>query len=173
MIICLGGGIGIRTGLKILGQQWIEGSSPSPGTNKKHTSIEVCFLFYLPLCICHKKGYGVKFNQLLFYPMSTEHRDYQPKEEQESEHLKIKESVNGVDYQISWIDRDDDYEIYFPQLGPDNQIIRLSDDAEEANTASERIKSMAEEGMDAEEIHAKLTEERSNDFMEMLNSKSF
>ena len=28
-----GGGIGIRTGLKILGQKWIEGSSPSPGTN--------------------------------------------------------------------------------------------------------------------------------------------
>ena len=29
---CLGGGTGIRTGLKILGPQGIEGSSPSPGT---------------------------------------------------------------------------------------------------------------------------------------------
>lgn len=29
---CPGGGIGIRTGLKILSPQGIEGSSPSPGT---------------------------------------------------------------------------------------------------------------------------------------------
>ncbi len=41
--IRLGGGIGIRTGLKILGQKWIEGSSPSPGTIK--TALISCFLF--------------------------------------------------------------------------------------------------------------------------------
>lgn len=44
-VICPGGGTGIRTGLKILGQKWIEGSSPSPGTILKHLSTKGVLIF--------------------------------------------------------------------------------------------------------------------------------
>ena len=44
--VCSDGGIGIRTGLKILGPQGIEGSSPSPGTNIFFTLLQAEFFSF-------------------------------------------------------------------------------------------------------------------------------
>src|SRR5262245_47696329 len=45
--LCPGGGIGIRTGLKILGLNGIEGSSPSLGTNSRHSHRRMSAVGYI------------------------------------------------------------------------------------------------------------------------------
>lgn len=91
------------------------------------------------------------------------------------EKIHEKETVNGVEISVGWDDGYGDYTIYFPQIdisdevrerGIADQVIRISESAEDAKKVFEYAKGLAERGESIEVIYKKVEEYIQQNFYE-------
>lgn len=64
-------------------------------------------------------------------------------------------NINGIEFRVSWDEWDNYYTIYFPQLNPTEQVIRIGKNRETAKQVFDFVCQEAERINDVNELHNK------------------